>query len=875
MSTEWQPGQKIRDRWEIHKILRGGMGIVYLVYDHELHAAFAAKTFQDQFLVHSPQRAAQFRQECISWIGLGIHPNTVHAIFVETVEDKPFLFLEYVTGGDLSRWIGSPRLLKDLPQVLRMGIQFCDGMIHANAQGIKVHRDIKPQNCLITGTGMLKVTDFGLAKTFDDYQQDFQPGPNPSLGKGLRGLFRRTFGPRSEEHTPAQPSPNVAAFALNLTKSGVAAGTPLYMAPEQFADVKHVDARADIYSFGVMLFQMITGRLPFSGKNWDDLERSHKTENVPDAGIRLAGLSDLISACLAKDPGGRLPNFTAVRGRLAAILESLTGEKPAPAPFSEELNMVQEVYKGVSLSELGKYQQAIVCFDKFLSVSPKTVEAWACKGEALAKMGKNSDALACFDHALGLEPKRARLWETKGSLLAKIGKADEAFDCFDHAIELDSALDLAWNSKGLLLDRLGRYEEALLCHERTLQIDGNSASWWHNKGLVLEKLKRHQESIVCNDRALQLYPQYAQAWFIKGAALLNGFRKTQEAAVCFEKAAALGYGPAASALEQLRVPAKPVENASLPMTPHGQDSATTVAGPRPPETAGNQASPASGPGVDPAQALFDQGKALVEKGDHYRGLDCLEEARRLGHPLAARALADTRLILKVVGLAQAGQRDQARACLEEAQRLDHPPASQLVAQLVQTIDQVPAGKIMAPRDKHGWNDMGGTLVEAGKLWEAVTCFKRAIDLDPQYEIAWLNLGLALAKFKEFQQALIVFDRLLSIKPRSAQAWDLKGMTLANLQKHVEALASYNRALDLDPRLVRAWCNKSSALNELKRHEEAIECCNRALELEPLNFAPLSAKAKILLSMGRKKEALGCAEQMRLIDPDKAKQFFGF
>jgi serine/threonine protein kinase len=195
MRKTWQVGDQIERRWEIYKILHGGAGIVYIVYDHAFREPFAAKTFQDEVFAYSPA--------------------------------KPFLFLEYVSGGDLGSWIGTPRLTEDLGQVLRFAIQFCDGMIHAMSKGITAHRDIKPRNCLITHDGMLKVTDFGLAKLFD------------------------------EEKLPDAIGVGNAPYSYNLTATAI--GTCTHMAPEQFSSARWVDVRADIYAFGVMLYQMVKG----------------------------------------------------------------------------------------------------------------------------------------------------------------------------------------------------------------------------------------------------------------------------------------------------------------------------------------------------------------------------------------------------------------------------------------------------------------------------------------------------------------------------------------------------------------------------------------------------------------------------------------
>jgi len=212
MHSNWQIGDRILDRWEIYRIMKGGMGIVYVVYDHQRREPLAAKTFRDEVFQRDPTIAKRFSQEAYIWINLDRHENVTQARFVETVEGKPMLFLEYVSGGDLSGWIGTPCLTSDLPRILLFAIQFCDGMAHAHSKGIKVHRDVKPQNCLVTENYRLKVTDFGLAKMFDEM---------------------------SASATSASPCVNRLSIAMSC--SGVAVGTATHMAPEQFDDAKSVD----------------------------------------------------------------------------------------------------------------------------------------------------------------------------------------------------------------------------------------------------------------------------------------------------------------------------------------------------------------------------------------------------------------------------------------------------------------------------------------------------------------------------------------------------------------------------------------------------------------------------------------------------------
>ena len=131
MKTDWQIGDRIRNRWEVHNILSGGMGRIYLVYDHEFSESFAIKTVREELFQGQPHIIERFRRESLAWISLELHQNITQARFFEVIDDRPFLFLEFVSGGDLSDLIGRPQLVENLPNVLGFAIQFCDGMMHA------------------------------------------------------------------------------------------------------------------------------------------------------------------------------------------------------------------------------------------------------------------------------------------------------------------------------------------------------------------------------------------------------------------------------------------------------------------------------------------------------------------------------------------------------------------------------------------------------------------------------------------------------------------------------------------------------------------------------------------------------------------------
>jgi len=443
MAYQWQIGERIQNRWEIYKIHGGdgksGMGIVYVVYDHKFREVFAAKTFQEEAFAKNPGTAEGFVHEDHAWINVDIHENVTRARFVDQIEGKPFLFLEYVSGGDLRGWIGTPRLTEDLPQVLRFAIQFCDGMIHALGRGIKAHRDVKPENCLVTEARKVKVTDFGLAKVFED----------SSLGDS------REEGPREEDR--------LGRLGVVVSRTGLGKGTPHYMAPEQFEDAKYVDVRADVYSFGVMLYEMLTGQRPFRGPGWrwEEFRRAHKATPAPVLDGRFSSVNAVLQGCLAKAPEQRFADFGAVREGLARIYEKLTGEAPARPASGAELNAGDLQNKGMSLIMLGRPAEAWACYDRALDLNPRLTRPWCGKGDALRELERHEEALACYDRALELDPRFEAAWNNKGIALGKLERREEELACYDRALELNPRLEEAWNNKGDALKKMKRSEEAL------------------------------------------------------------------------------------------------------------------------------------------------------------------------------------------------------------------------------------------------------------------------------------------------------------------------------------------------------------------------------------------------------------------------------
>jgi serine/threonine-protein kinase len=202
----------------LKKLGQGGMGTVYLAQQESLDRKVALKVLSKE-LAAKPAFVERFKREAKLMAKLD-HPNILRCFGAGEVAGHHYLAMEFVEGGSVESWL--KRLGKfELGDAMHITIACARALEHAHGLTM-VHRDIKPDNLLLTGKGIVKLADLGLAKAQDD--------------------------------------------DLSLTKTGTGAGTPLYMAPEQARDVKNVDGRTDIYAMGCMLYCFLTGQLPFTGE---------------------------------------------------------------------------------------------------------------------------------------------------------------------------------------------------------------------------------------------------------------------------------------------------------------------------------------------------------------------------------------------------------------------------------------------------------------------------------------------------------------------------------------------------------------------------------------------------------------------------------
>ena len=273
----------------------GGMGEVYRAKDLRLGRQVAIKVLPSE-VASSPDRLARFEREARTVAGLN-HPNIVTLYSVEDVDGVRFLTMELVEGQTLTSWIAPGGL--PLPKLLELTIPLTDALVTAHESGV-VHRDLKPGNVMVTREGRVKVLDFGLAK---------MTGPDPSAGRSE--MFTAT-GDRHVE------------------------GTVPYMAPEQLRG-EGVDARSDLFSLGIILHELATGRRPFQGQSVVEVS-SAILRDPPEPLSRARAdlptdLERIVGRCLEKNPRDRVQSALDVNNdlrRLRALLERGQPSKPGP-----------------------------------------------------------------------------------------------------------------------------------------------------------------------------------------------------------------------------------------------------------------------------------------------------------------------------------------------------------------------------------------------------------------------------------------------------------------------------------------------------------------------------------------------------------------
>jgi serine/threonine protein kinase len=402
-----------------YKVLQqfgGAMGHVFLVEKQGIGFPFVLKSYQDI----KPELEELFFTEVKNWTSFGVHQNIVKTLFAEKFDGKIFVAAEFVEGNEngenrLTNYIG-----KNLPLhlIIKWAVQFSYGMNHCLGKGMKAHSDIKPDNILIDKELNLKITDFGLSKSY-----------------------------------------------LNDEHSG--GGTPMYYSPEQIYSADKIDHRSDIYSFGIVLYQLITkGVFPYqlSSNNWNqitlkELIQSHLLQNVKQINHPLF---EICKKCLEKDLSKRYQQFQELFKDLDRVAKSEGIEIPKQIITRDD--KLEELYiLSRSLSAIGENKEALRAIDQYLSHQPDHYSAWSQKGRLEFELGNLQNALVATKKAVYLYQYSSTALNNLGAIYLELDNNADAKTCLLRAVEIDPENSGALMNLANALVETGDVSEASQC----------------------------------------------------------------------------------------------------------------------------------------------------------------------------------------------------------------------------------------------------------------------------------------------------------------------------------------------------------------------------------------------------------------------------
>jgi len=778
--TMYPSGTLIANRYEVvqgpleNPSLAGGMGIVYLCADHaEQGRPVALKTFKPEYL---PDRAARdrFLREGNTWVNLGRHPHIVQAHSVERIGDgrEVYLVLELVAkeegraDASLRSWLLPGKALP-VEQALLFALQIVRGMLHATASipGF-VHRDLKPENVLVgsdqlstLAVNRVRVTDFGLVKIVTEKGKALSLGNEAEKTDLRRAQFTR------------------------------GAGTPLYMAPEQWKGEKVV-AQTDIYAVGCILYEMLAGQRPVEGDSLAALEQAHCEGTLRPLPASLPeAVSEVVAHCLARRPEERHSGWAELEEVLVAAYTRTAGHA-APGPeLPEALDRAERVAVGWSYSAIGASYLDIGKAEMALAHCGRAVEAGRAEGdctlvgaglnilgEAYRRLGDSRKAIEYFEDALAnFRQSRNKVAESGtltnlGLAYGSFGSVGKAIECHEQALALGNeigdkhSVGLALGNLGVIYAEIGDNRRAFDCYEAALAIaretgdlkaEGDRLS---NLGVVYKNLGDLARSVDYHQQALQIARQ-------------TGDRNAEGARLC-------NLGIAYHLMGDLHRALRYHEEALVIRREVGDRRGE-------------------------ARDLGNLGIAYTALGDlqqaesNYRASLAITEA--LGDTLvSANQYMNLAMLLTSQGRFNEAL-PVAQLCADIWVQAGHPNALKavdLAARLRTVLADHPQITQTENANAQAYMNRGLNHARQQNYDEAITDFTCAIRLDTTYTLAYYNRGLSYAQTQRYDEALADFTQAIQLDPAYAKAYLNIGVLYFTRGALEEALPYFEKAAQL-------------------------------------------------------------------------------
>lgn len=703
-----------------------GMGIVYVCFHVTSRVIIVLKTFQDKF-IRSSEAKENFKNEAMIWINLDAHPNIVNAGTFEIINERPFIFLEFIAPNESNQKTLEDYFQSDLSEdmILDWAIQFCYGMEHAISNNVTPHRDIKPSNIMITrDQKLLKITDFGLAKILDTNNIDI----NINSPKSVKIL----------------ENPNNLSYG----------GTPLWMAPEQFDGISN--EKSDIYSFGIVLFQLINnGKHPFDVETYEDCENAHKNINIPKID---SNLFSTIKKCVEKDPSNRYQSFEELRKDLERLFSGDILYSPESIDISADL-IVGRAY---GLENLGFKDDAISQYREAVKKDSKSFLTRINTGAGFNRLKKFDDAISEFEMAIKLESENPYAHYNLANSFYNSGHYERASKEYKKSINLDPNIKECHVNYGNLLRDMEKYEESVEQLEIALEIDQNFFKAKINLGITFLQKGDIKQALITFEEAENINNKSSDLYYYWGLALIQD-DNTKEAFIKLFKSITLDPDN---------------ESAHLALATCFEDISNYNNAVQELKQIVEEINPKN------YFAFYRLAHCYKKLGEMDEALKYFDKAIDM-NPEFDSAWNDKGVLLR-----ELDRKDDAIECYEKAlEKNPNNRMANLNMCSIRYCDLKLKKKCLKCLNKilkkfedfpEAWFHKGHVLFDLGRNDNALECLDKAIYLNKNIADVYLYKSLIFTQRKDFEKALETVNIGLEINPENSDLIDLKDLILREL-----------------------------------------------------------------------------------------------